>query len=477
MRSSDILRFAFRNFFRRKTRSILTILGVVIGTMSVVIMLSISEALDVGSVKQIEQWGSLTEIMIYQQWGGDENAPKLTDDLVARIRAIEHVVAINPMRTMYVQLLKGKEEAWVGVTSVDAEALQYFGLEIELGRFMEQDDSYELVMGYDVPFRFSDPRRWEWKSSTDWDYENETMIVNPLPFDPTEAIIKLAPDVYVEPGKPKPKQIKVQTVGVLKWSNSGQTNYNAVMNSSAFDKLEKELKKIRDRNTNGGGGGAVSGEYISGAAVSSIAIASPRPSGGLSGGKGEQEENKYESISVKADNMENVLTIQNELKEWGLQANSNMDSLEYAREQFAFIQMILGGIGLVAFLVAALGIANTMIMSTYERTREIGVMKVMGCKLGNVLAMFLCESAIIGLFGGAIGVGFSLVASYVLNTFVDGSVLGFSSWGGAQYDLSIIPLWLIIAGLVFSTIVGIVSGLYPSIRAMRMSVLEAIKNE
>ena len=180
---------------------------------------------------------------------------------------------------------------------------------------------------------------------------------------------------------------------------------------------------------------------------------------------------------VKVDNMENVLSIQNELKEWGLQAYSNMDSLEYAKEQFKFIQMILGGIGLVAFLVAALGIANTMIMSTYERTREIGVMKVMGCRLGNVLAMFLCESAIIGLFGGTTGVGLSLAASYVMNTFVDGSVLGFSSWGGAQYDLSIIPLWLIFAGLIFSTVVGIVSGLYPSIRAMRLSVLEAIKNE
>ena len=154
-----------------------------------------------------------------------------------------------------------------------------------------------------------------------------------------------------------------------------------------------------------------------------------------------------------------------------------MDSLERTREQFAFIQMILGGIGLVAFLVAALGIANTMIMSTYERTREIGVMKVMGCKLGNILSMFLCESAIIGLFGGALGVGLSLAASYVLNTFVDASFFGLSSFGGAQYDLSIIPIWLIGASLVFSTAVGVLSGLYPSVRAMRLSALEAIKNE
>jgi len=470
MRVFDIMRFAFRNFFRRKTRTVLTILGVVIGTMSVVIMLSISEALDVGSVKQIEQWGSLTEITI-NMWDSGENAPKLTDDLAARLKRMEHVVAVNPMRSLYVQLLKGREEAWVGITSVDADSLQYFGLELELGRYMEQDGSYELVMGYDVPFRFSDPKRWEWNPSTDWDYESQTMIVYPLPFDPTEASIKLAPNIYVEPGSPRPKQIKVQTVGVLEWSMSGQLNYSAMMDNAAYDKLEKELEKIMKSSESGSKGG-MGGIYGGGMVVM------PRPAGGMSSASSkDQEEHKYETISVKIDDMENVLSIQSELKEWGLQVYSNMDSLQYVKEQFAFIQMILGGIGLVAFLVAALGIANTMIMSTYERTREIGIMKVMGCKLGDILSMFLCESAIIGLFGGAIGVGMSLVASYVLNTFVDGSVLGFSGWGGAQYDLSIIPAWLIIAGLAFTTFVGVASGLYPSIRAMHLSALEAIKNE
>lgn len=472
MRFFDIIRFAVRNFFRRKARSLLTILGVVIGTMSVVIMLSISEALDVGTVKQIEQWGSLTEISVYSSYG-DDFAPKLTDDLVARINSLENVVAVMPIRSTFIRLTKGRLETWAQLISVDATALPHFGQELELGRFMEQDGSYEVVMGYELPFNFSNPGRWEYNPPYDYDWESQSYTVNPLPFDPIDASnIRLLPNVYTEPGEPRPKQFRIQTVGVLRWQmNNWQFNGSIIMDSAAFDKLEKELNKATGGNGGGGGGGIISMSYASSSPRASISV------GGMSSRSRDQEQDKYENLTVKINDMNNVMDVQKELQDWGLQAWSNMDSLERIKEQFAFIQMILGGIGLVAFLVAALGIANTMIMSTYERTREIGVMKVMGCKLGNILSMFLCESAIIGLFGGALGVALSLAASYVLNNFVDASLFGFSSFGGTQYDLSIIPVWLIGAGLVFSTAVGVVSGLYPSIRAMRLSALEAIKNE
>ena len=470
MRLFDIIRFALRNFFRRKARSLLTILGVVIGTMSVVIMLSISEALDVGTVKQIEQWGSLTEISVYSSWG-DEFAPKLTDDLVARINSMENVVAVLPIRSMYIRLTKGRMETWAQLISVDVTALPFFGQELELGRFMDQDGSYEVVMGYELPFNFNNPGRWEYNPAYDYDWENQTYTVNPLPFDPVEATnIRLLPNVYTEPGEPRPRQFRIQTVGVLRWQmNNWQFNSSILMDNAAYDKLEKELNKAQGGSGSGGGFGVV---YSSGPARAVMSS-----SGGVFSSGRDQEQDKYENLTVKVNDMSNVMDIQSELQEWGLQAWSNMESLERTKEQFAFIQMILGGIGLVAFLVAALGIANTMIMSTYERTREIGVMKVMGCKLGNILSMFLCESAIIGLFGGALGVGLSLGASYVLNNFVDASFFGFSSFGGTEYDLSIIPVWLIGASLVFSTAVGVLSGLYPSIRAMRLSALEAIKNE
>ena len=313
MRFFDIIRFAVRNFFRRKARSLLTILGVVIGTMSVVIMLSISEALDVGTVKQIEQWGSLTEISVYSSWG-DDFAPKLTDDLVARINAMENVVAVMPIRSMFIRLTKGRMETWAQLISVDTSALPHFGQELEMGRFMEQDGSYEVVMGYELPFNFNNPGRWEYNPAYDYDWENQTYTVNPLPFDPIEATnIRLMPNVYTEPGEPRPRQFRIQTVGVLQWQmNNWQFNSGILMDSAAFDKLEKELNKAQGGGSGSGGGMGVSVMYSSGPVRASVS------SGMSSSQSRDQEQDKYENLTVKVNDMNNVMDVQNELQEWGL---------------------------------------------------------------------------------------------------------------------------------------------------------------
>lgn len=150
--------------------------------------------------------------------------------------------------------------------------------------------------------------------------------------------------------------------------------------------------------------------------------------------------------------------------------------LENVKEQMGMIQAVLGGIGAVAFLVAAIGISNTMVMSTYERTREIGIMKVLGCKLSDIMTLFLTEAAIIGFAGGTLGIILSLGISALMNALSDSGVLSMFSMGEG-IPISVIPLWLILGGIAFSTFVGIVSGFYPALRATRLSALDAIKNE
>ena len=120
-----------------------------------------------------------------------------------------------------------------------------------------------------------------------------------------------------------------------------------------------------------------------------------------------------------------------------------------------------------------------MIMSIYERTREIGVMKVLGCFIGNIRAIFLMEAGMIGLLGGVIGTVISYAISFVMNTFLGGAIsqvmgFGMSGEGG---EISIIPLWLVLLALGFSTVIGLISGYYPANRAVKISALEAIKNE
>ena len=217
------------------------------------------------------------------------------------------------------------------------------------------------------------------------------------------------------------------------------------------------------------------------------------PGSGFSGSGGvmREQDNGYQEVYVKVDDVDNVEEVENWLHDIGYEQTNSMTQIRNEMQaSVAKSQMILGGTAAVALLVAALNIANTMMMSIYERTKEIGVMKVLGCEVDKIRTLFLVEAGSIGLLGGAIGVVLSFAASAVLNNLnaivaffggegIDLSGLtsmmgGMSGMGG---EVSIIPPWLVLLGLGFSMMVGVLSGLWPAHRATKISALEAIRHE
>ena len=108
-----------------------------------------------------------------------------------------------------------------------------------------------------------------------------------------------------------------------------------------------------------------------------------------------------------------------------------------------------------------------MMMSIYERTKEIGVMKVLGCDMAAIRNMFLAEAGFIGLIGGVVGIMLSYIISAVINFVVRESYA----------NISYIPPYLTLLALVFAVVIGMVAGLFPALRAMRLSPLAAIRNE
>ena len=112
-------------------------------------------------------------------------------------------------------------------------------------------------------------------------------------------------------------------------------------------------------------------------------------------------------------------------------------------------------------------------MSIYERTKEIGIMKVIGCRIKDIQALFLFEAGYIGFIGGVFGVALSYALSAVINRLAAGANM--LDMGGG--DLSRIPLWLSLVSIVFAVFIAMFSGFFPSIRAMKLSPLAAIRAE
>ena len=165
--------------------------------------------------------------------------------------------------------------------------------------------------------------------------------------------------------------------------------------------------------------------------------------------------------------MENVAELQKQIKDMGYETYASAEWIDSEMKTLNTIQLVLGGIGAVSLIVAAIGIINTMMMSIYERTKEIGVMKVIGCRLRDIQLLFLMEAAFIGFIGGAVGTGISYALSPVINKALSG--------GEDMMFASVIPPWLAVLAVVFSTIIGMIAGFLPSLRAMRLSPLEAMR--
>lgn len=202
----------------------------------------------------------------------------------------------------------------------------------------------------------------------------------------------------------------------------------------------------------------------------------------LSGRKPEWKKG-YSGALVKVKDMNQVAEVETEIKRMGFRTSS-MEIIRKPMEREARQkQMMLGGLGAISLFVAALGITNTMIMSISERTREIGVMKSLGCFVRDIRRIFLLEAGCIGLLGGVTGTVFSYAVSFVMNMTSEG--MSSSSMAGAMEAdmaglpsrLSVIPWWLSLFAVLFSIAVGVGAGYYPAGKAVKISALEAIKHD
>jgi len=205
--------------------------------------------------------------------------------------------------------------------------------------------------------------------------------------------------------------------------------------------------------------------------MSQVALALARESGSL----GEAETEGYDSAVVRVDDPVALTEVRKRIQESGFASISIVDQLEQFRTVFLIIDSVLGLLGGISLLVASFGIANTMIMSILERTREIGIMKAIGAEDREIKLIFFVEAAVLGLSGGVIGVlsawGVDAIANRLAYRFI------LKPQGGSFVDFFYLPLWLSIGAILFALVVSILAALYPAARAARIDPVQALRHD
>ena len=466
MKISDEISLSARNLLRRKGRTALTLVGVVIGTCMVVLMISLGIAQTKTNEEMLQSWGDLTQVQIYgygMMMGSDGKPLYLDDAAIANIKQIPHVAAATPYAQAYNlegEITAGRNGRYTSdiynLIGIDPTALEPMGFALQSGSWptntpaSEKATKLQVLVGSSTGYNFEDSRK-SYNSPKRYRYEGQT-DASGKELPPFVDIDKDKMTLTIKTGEgstEKSRSWELEIVGVLEpdgakgyWTQSGIVL--RIQDMKMLQKVYNDMTKTKE------------------------------------------ESKSYEQVYVKVDDLSNVTDVETAIHDLGFTNTYSMNQQrEEMQKQVMNSQMIFGGIAAVSLLVAAINIINTMTMAIYERTREIGVMKVLGCELGNIRTMFLLESSTIGFIGGLIGLGISLIASFVLNNLstlgqgldLSGLMGGGYYMGGGGGTISIIPPWLMLAALVFATLVGLVAGILPANKAVKISALEAIRHE
>lgn len=480
MKLSDQISMCLSNLLHRKMRTMLTVTGVMVGTCLVVIVVSLGIAMNAQQEAMINSMGDLTRITIYN-YGGSKNAANgeqvaLDDDMIAQIAKIPGVEVATPIyqpNNFPARIYAGKEDRYAmrvdyNVTGIYAEAFPKMGFTLLEGAYpVRQTNSkkpVQLLAGEFMAFSFedtkrkdSDMRRYRWAETN----EKGEVINTPFVNLSKEDLLLRTDKVEEDSADSTVITREVEVAGRVKkdYNKGWETDQGLFMEINDLKQLEAAYNKANKI-------------------------------------KQETGRNKgYNQARVYVRSIEDVDAVDTAIGALGFETESLESIRKPMQDSIKQQQLFLGLLGGVSLLVAAIGITNTMFMSIYERTREIGVMKVLGCRVNNIRSVFLMEAGAIGFLGGIVGVVLSFLASAAINYFKlslgggdkSGNGMGTMMYSGgmgmmdssasAALPVSMIPMWLVGAAIVFATLVGLLSGVMPANRAMKISALEAIRHE
>ncbi|XRP96910.1 ABC transporter permease [Methanocaldococcus sp. 16A] len=395
MKFDDIIIFAFKNIKQKRTQSLLTIIGIVIGVLAIVSLISLGYGVKTYIHEEMMKIGSnKITILPIKQFG----VPPTHLFTKKEVKTVKNVKGVETV--MYgwyggCEIEYNGKKAYVSyyyaIPTKMKEAYENSGYGLEKGRWLKDNDKYACIIGYGVAHNL---------------FDREIEVGD---------VIKI-------------KDKKFRVVGILKQVGNQQDDNSIILNIDVGEKLFGN-------------------------------------------------EEKYNFIMVTVKEGEDVKKVSEDIRKALKKCFGDEEFSVLTSEQLAeSVSSILGvitifvvGVAAISLLVGAVGISNTMHMSILERRKDIGILKALGAKTTDILAIFVVESGFLGLFGGIIGLILGILIAKVVEILAHKmGYLMVNAW---------ISWELIVGVLAFSFLVGVVSGYFPARRGAKLNPIETLRGE
>jgi len=408
----ELVKIIFTNLYKRPLRVILTGLGVAIGVALIILMISIGQALRSSIVSQLSGLGT-EYISIYPM----TQNKAITRDALRQIYFLKHISSVSPLLYLGNARVKVRQRMMnVQIVGIRTEYIKQLNLKLNKGEYFIDSDYPAAIAG----FYFSADNGV--KSSRIRALHQE-LLMNPVFLYLKKKVS--GPDEGYE------KKFKLKVVGIFK-PRSG------IFDHSIF--LSEEL--IRS----------------------------------MRHWQGYTNEKTYNQAIAKVDSAEFVNISAAAIRKLGFRAYTNKESVAVVNKIYLILQILLGLVGFIALLISTFGIINTMMMSVIERRREIGVLKSIGARMRDIRHIFLGEAAVIGFFGGVLGIALSLI---FIKTIVFIAPLLVGKFSGQFSFLTHINVGgsVLAFSMLFSVLLGIAAGTYPAYKISKLKTAEILRNE
>jgi ABC-type lipoprotein release transport system permease subunit len=480
----DILHLALRNLRQAKLRAILTMMGVIVGVAVIVTMISFGLGLQSNMLARFKALDLFNEIQVFgrglsslagldrpsRQDDGDrrreraDKAPtRILDDAgIKELSAIKGVAYVEPSVTFNVFVRSNGKLLTQNVGGANIPNASTRFQHFAAGKMISSPDAAEAI----VSERFA----------RDFGYEK-----------PADAVGKTLE--LLAPPSDKSDENNTEEEGGANFfgiplDDPGLDESNPDIQSKAFRIAGVLSTEIKEGAGQGGLRGMMPGAGIyiplqmahswstsHRGPMGQVALALARRGGNL----GEGESEGYDMAVVRVTDPVQLTAVRQKITELGFGSFSIVDELDQIRTVFLIIDSVLGLLGGISLLVASFGIANTMIMSILERTREIGIMKAIGAEDREIRLIFFVEAAVIGVIGGVIGVlvawGIDGLANRLAYRFI------LKPQGASFIDFFELPLYLSLGAILFALLVSIIAALYPASRAARIDPVRALRHD